>query len=121
MIIGTDMYSAPALVSRIQSWVATGSASITVLSTRLHLDKSCNASLDTLNEPDCPAATKPTPTARVNTTAKPVVVSPSTSAVRSGEIGGFIIGAIIIAMLGVLIIVIVVVAMRKCKIRPSKR
>ena len=53
MIIGTDMYSAPALVSHIQSWVATGSASITVLSTRLHLDKSCNASLDTLAEPDC--------------------------------------------------------------------
>ena len=118
MIIGTDTYSAPNLVSLIQSWVASGSASVTVFSSRLRFDKDCTTFLDTFNEPDCPlnnvepqqTATAPKPTENVD-------VSPSAQPnhVRTGEIGGFLIGAIIIVLLAVLILVIVIVALKKYK------
>ena len=139
MIIGTDMYSAPALVSRIQSWVATGSASITVLSTRLHLDKSCNASLDTLAEPDCfeVVETVTTTTKAIPTTSKATVTMKTTTPkteekgpsvkpvvaeqVRVGDIFGFLFGVIIIALLVVLIIVIIVIAVKKLRPKRIKR
>ncbi len=134
MIIGTDTYSAPNLVSLIQSWVASGSASVSVFSSRLRFDKDCTAYLDTFNEPDCSlmvepqqTTTAPKPTEKIinvsQTTTTPKAmetvgnVSPSASShqVRAGEIGGFIVGAIIIILLAVLTLVIVVVALKKYK------
>ena len=53
-IVGTDVYSAPGLVSLLQSWVGSGRASIMVQSSRLQLDPTCDAYLDTLQAPDCP-------------------------------------------------------------------
>ena len=137
MIVGTSVYSAPGLVSRIQSWVASGAASITVLSSRLHLDKDCSTPLDTLNEPDCPLPEAETPTTTVPplittkavTTPKPTdeldkgpSVKPIVAeTVRTGEIGGLIVAAIIIVLLAVLILVIIIVAFKRFKSKPSKK
>ena len=132
MIIGTSVYSAPGLVSLIESWVASGTASITILSSRLHLDKDCSTPLDTLNDPDCPLEVEiattttaaPMTTALKMTTTKPEdkdkgpSVKPApivAGSVRAGEIGGFLVGAIIVILLAVLILVIIVIAVRKSK------
>ena len=122
MIIGTDTYSATDLVSLIQSWITSGSASITVFSSRLRFDKDCTAFLDTLNDPDCPFNAEQQQTA---TAPESVNMAPTASSyhVRAAEIGGFLIGAIIIILLAVFILVIVVVAMKKykCKSLSFKR
>ena len=121
MIIGTDTYSAPSLVSFIQSWVTSGSASVTVFSSRLRFDKDCAAFLDTLNDPDCPLNVEPRQT---TTASKPKEnISPSSSPhhVRAGEIGGFLIGSVVIVLLAMLILVIVLIALKKYKFKNSKR
>ena len=93
-ISGTEMYNASALVSLIQSWVASGSASITVLSYRLHLDKHCTTLLKDLSEPDCPL--------HVGNSA--------------GGISGLLVGVIVFTLLTtVLTVVIVIVVIRCCK------
>ena len=124
MIIGTDTYSAPNLVSLIQSWVASGSASVTVFSSRLRFDKDCTTFLDTFNEPDCPLSVEPQQTTTVVASNPEERVAPSANSphhVRAGEIGGFLIGSIIIVLLAVLILVIVVVALRKYWYKTLKR
>ena len=128
MIIGTSTYSAPGLVSLIESWVASGTASITVLFSRLHLDKDCSTPLDTLDDPDCPlemattAAVAPMTTTlkEAKTTTKPEDKGPNVKpivagTVRAGEIGGFLVGAVIVILLAVLILVIIIIAVRKSK------
>ena len=137
MIIGTEVSSAPYIVSLMESWVASGAASITVLSSRLHLDKDCSTPLDTLNDPDCPlveaetttatTATPMTTTKKMVTTLKPTDKDKGPSVkpiiaetVNAGEIGGFLIGAIIIILLGVLILVIIIITMRKFKSKSNK-
>ena len=114
MIIGTGTYSAPNLVSLIQSWVANGSASVTVFSSRLQVDKDCTTYLDTFNEPDCPLMID-RESQQTTIAPKPKVPSASSHHIRAGEIGGFFIGAIVIVLLAVLILVIVVVALKKYK------
>ena len=125
MIVGTDTYSAPNLVTLIRSWIASGSASITVFSSRLRFDKDCTTFLDTFNEPDCPLYIEPQQTATAPKPIENVDISPGTppNHVSAGEIGGFLIGAIIIVLLVVLILVIVIVALRKykCKTISFKR
>lgn len=125
MIIGTDISSAPSLVSLIQSWVASGSASITVFSSRLRFDADCSTILDTLNDPDCPLTAEPQQTATSPKPKENVDISPSVPPhhVRPAEIGGFLIGVIIIILLAVLILVIVIIAMKKykCKTLSFKR
>ena len=91
---GTEIYSAQALVSLIQSWVAGGSASITVLSHRLDLDKHCTTVLRDLNEPDCPL------NADLGDSA--------------GEISGLIAGAIIFTILTAVLIVVIVIVVVRC-------
>ena len=129
MVIGTSVYSAPGLVSLLESWVASGTASITVLSSRLHLDKDCSTPLDTLSDPDCPLEVEIPTTMRITmpTTAVPMMTTPKEvketttkpedkddnlgsivkpvvgENVRAGEIGGFLVGAIIAILLVVLI------------------
>ena len=137
MVIGTSVYSAPGLVSRMETWVASGTASITVLSSRLHLDKDCSTSLDTLNDPDCPlevettttiVTTMETTTVPMTTTLKEVKETTTTEDkqgpnvkpvvgrnIRAGEIGGFLVGAVIAILLAVLIVVIIVIVIRKSK------
>ena len=128
MIIGTSVFNAPGLVSLIESWVASGTASITVLSLRLHLDKDCSTALDTLNEPDCPLeAEVATTTILVPTTTTPTTTKPEdkdkgpsvkpivAETVRAGEIGGFLVGAFIVILLAILILVVIVIAVRKSK------
>ena len=125
MIIGTDTYSATDLISLIQSWIVSGSASITVFSSRLQLDKDCTALLDTLNEPDCPLNAEPQQTATARKPTESIDMAPTASShhVRAAEIGGFLIGAIIIILLAVLILVIVIIAIKKykCKSLSFKR
>ena len=125
MIIGTDTYSATDLVSLIQSWITSGSASITVFSSRLRFDKDCTAFLDTLNDPDCPFNAEPQQTATAPKSTESVNMAPTASShhVRAAEIGGLLIGAIIIILLAVLVLVIIIVAMKKykCKSLSFKR
>ena len=132
MIIGTDVYSAPGLVSLMESWVASGTASISALSLRLHLDSNCRTSLDTLNEPDCFLEVETTTTTDTSTTTtvtsdEVITTTPEVKdqgpdvkltvarSVRSGEIGGFVVGAIIVILLVAIIIVITAVAIRRFK------
>ena len=140
MVVGTNVYSAPGLVSLVEAWVASGIASITVLSSRLHLDKDCSTPLDTLNDPDCPLEVETTTimTTTMATTAIPMTttlkevketttkpedpdkqgpnVKPVAGGdVKAGEIGGFLVGAVIAILLAVLIVVIIVIAIRKSK------
>ena len=124
MIIGTDTYSAPDLVSLIQSWIASGSASVGVFSTRLRFDKDCNTYLDTFNQPDCPLHIESQQTTTAPKPKEDVSLAPSASAnhVRAGEIGGILVGSVIIVLLAVLTLVITVMALRKYKCKlPHKR
>ena len=130
MVVGTEVRTAVDLVSFIHSWVASGRASITALSIRLHLDKDCSTVLDNLDEPVCPLQIESTtqPTVLMVTTPKPEVKGPTGSSkpvvaaeVRTGEIIGFLFGAIIIILLAVLITVIIIITFQKFKSKPTKR
>ena len=124
------MYSAPGLVTLMQSWVDTGSASIAIQSSsRLHLDASCPTSLDTLRSPDCPFVSPPTiPTTMgrpepKTTQKKPEETNKPASEDRTGlsasptdgEIGGMFIGVLVVLLLTVVIMLLAVVLMRKWK------
>ena len=121
-IVGTDTYSAPGLVSLMQSWVGSGMASIMVQSSRLHLDPTCDASLDTLKAPDCKVVFFVEPT---DPTQKPSILSPVTGQSGSGgasvgTIGGIVVGGVTAVLLGILIIVLIaVVTMWKAKSKLS--
>ena len=119
-IVGTDVYSAPGLVSLIQSWVGSGRASIMVQSSRLHLDSTCDAFLDTLKALDCEGG------GELSTTTESTIPRASSEAahsqsVRVGEIGGIAVGVLIAALLVILIVLIVVVIMWKMKSKVSLR
>ena len=133
MIVGTKVRTAVDLVSLIQSWVASGRASITALSIRLHLDKDCSTVVDNLDEPVCPlqtvaeSATQPTATVFNVTMPKPEQTGPSSNPVvaadkvGTGEIVGLLFGAIVITAFAVLIVVIIIVAVKKFKSKPTER
>ena len=132
MIVGTEVRTAVDLVSLIQSWVASGRASITALSIRLHLDKDCSTVVDNLGEPVCPlqtaaeSTTQHTTTVFNVTTSKPEQKGPSSNPVvaekvGTGEIVGLHFGAIVIILLAVLIIVIIIIAFKKFKSKPTER
>ena len=98
-IVGTETYSAPGLVSIIQTWVASNISSIMVQSSRLHLDPSCSTKLDSLFATDCSHSTGP---------ISPPTASPhALGHINEGEIGGITVGAVIILLLVVLIVVII--------------
>ena len=125
-IMGTDVYSATGLVSLMQSWVGSGRASIMVQSSRLHLDSTCSASLDTLKAPDCQGGEEKPTTSVPTTPSEPTkpTVSPSAAAASGssvGEIGGVAVGAVIIVLLAILIVLVVVVMMRKWRAKLSIR
>ena len=84
-------------MSFIHSWVASGSASITVLSHRLHLDKDCNTFLNNLNEPDCPLQSD----------------TKSDKGDNAGEFSSFLIGAIIFCVLILVLILVIMVIIIK--------
>ena len=139
-MVGTDTYSAPGLVSLMQSWVGSGRASIMVQSSRLHLDPTCGTSLDTLKAPDCEflpphlttnptnsptnpttnPATNPTTNPATNpATGSPRIDSQSGNGASVGEIGGLAVGGVIVVLLAVLIVLIAVVIMWKMKSKVS--
>ena len=108
-IVGTDTYSAPGLVSLMQSWVGSGRASIMVQSSRLHLDPTCDIQLDSLYDTDC-----------LHNPTKPPTAAPVNSrGVSSGEIGGILVGLVIILLLLVLVVVIILKKWRPKVIRRS--
>ena len=121
-IVGTDVYSAPGLVSLMQTWISSGSASLSVQSTsRLHLDPTCRTSLDTLRSSDCPMV--PEPDIKTTEQTKPEVSKPedidkgqsAAAATSAGEVGGIIVGALIVILLVVLIVVLSIIVMRRWK------
>ena len=122
-IVGTDVYSAPGLVSLMQSWVGSGRASIMVQSSRLHLDSACATSLDTLKSPDCKGRGDSTPKPPTDSFGKPITApqSGSSGGASLGEIGGIAVGGVIIFLLAILIVLIVVVIMWKMKSKVSMR
>ena len=124
------MYSATGLISLIQSWVASGRASLMIQSSRLHLDPSCDAALDSLRSLDCPITSQPItttgskPVPKTTTQeSKPETVSKPdrqpipglSAAARSGEIGGIFVGSLIVILLIVLIVLLALVMLKKWK------
>ena len=125
-IVGTDVYSAPGLVSLMQSWVGSGMASIMVQSSRLHLDPTCDASLDTLKAPDCEGSRELSITTTTTTTTEIIIPSVSSESVHNknvslGEIGGITVGILIAALLVIIIALIIAVIIWKLKSRLSIR
>jgi hypothetical protein len=86
-----------------------------VQSSRLHLDPTCDAYLDTLKSPDCKAEGEESSTEPIAS------VSLNSSGARVGEIGGIAVGILIAVLLIVLIVLIVVVIMWKMKSNLSVR
>ena len=117
-IVGTDTYSAPGLVSLMQSWVDSGRASIMVQSSRLHLDPTCDASLDTLKAPDCES---PGEESSTTTESSAEAAAAKTSGASVGEIGGIAVGVLIAVLLIILIVLVVLVIMWKMKSKLSIR
>ena len=126
-IVGTDVYSAPDLVSLMQSWVGSGRASVMVQSSRLHLDPTCTTLLDSLKSPDCEGEGNPTPKPQSTDSSAASKPKPDSnpqigsSGASLGEIGGIAVGGVIIALLAILIVLIVVVVMWKMKSKVSLR
>ena len=131
-LVGTDVYSAPGLVSLMQSWVGTGRASVRFQSSRLHLDPTCSSSLDTLKSPDCELGggtrterpPKPTDFSKPTISDRPQAASQGAvqqGGASAGEIGGIVVGGIIAALLVVLIVLLVVVIAWKLKSKVSIR
>ena len=131
-MVGTDVYSAPGLVSLMQSWVGSGRASIAIQSSsRLHLDATCPTSLDTLRSPDCPFVSPPitttisapetNPTKKKpagTTTVKPLPSEPRTglsASARAGEIGGIFVGLVIVLLLAVVIVLLSIILLKRWK------
>ena len=122
-IVGTDTYSAPGLVSLMQSWVGSGRASIMVQSSRLHLDPTCDAYLDTLQSPDCPPGEQipslwTSPITNSEFTEMTLSVSDDESGSASG--GGVIAGSISAVVLVILCMLLILVLVLIMKILNSK-
>ena len=127
-IVGTDTYSAPGLVSLMQSWVGSGRASVIVQSSHLHLDQTCDAYLDTLQSPDCPPgeqiqslSTSPIIT-NLEFTEMTLSVSGDESGSASG--GGVIAGsisAVVVVILAILCMLLILVPVLIMKTLNSKQ
>lgn len=120
---GTEVYSGPALVALMQSWIAGGRASIMVESFRLHLDPTCATTLDNIKASDCPMGTA-LPETTTSTAFTPSSGSESVrlgSTVGAGEIVGLVIGGVIILILVVLIVLLALVLLSKYKPTTPKR
>ena len=132
-MVGTDVYSAPGLVSLMQSWVDSDRASIAIQSSsRLHLDSSCPTSLDTFRSPDCQFVSRPPITTTIGapetkpttkklegtSTVKPPPSEERTglsASARAGEIGGIFIGVLIVLLLAVVIALLSVILLKQWK------
>ena len=129
-IVGTEVYSATGLISLIQSWVASGRASLMIQSSRLHVDPTCLASLDSLRSSDCPITSQPITTAgsapvtKTTQEGKPETstnkpdkqpIPGLSAAARGGEIGGIFVGSLIVILLTVLIVLLALVMLKKWK------
>ena len=113
-MVGTDTYSAPGLVSLMQSWVGSGRASIMVQSSRLHLDPTCGTSLDTLQSSVCPLGEQPLLTSPsigfTQMTSSPG--SDSESAAQAGAIAGSISAVVVVILAIFSALLILVLAMK---------
>ena len=113
-MVGTDTYSAPGLVSLMQSWVGSGRASIMVQSSRLHLDQTCGTSLDTLQSSVCPLGEQPLLTSPsigfTQMTSSPG--SDSESAAQAGAIAGSISAVVVVILAIFSALLILVLAMK---------
>ena len=76
-IIGNSQYSASGLVDLLQSWVASGRASVSVNSVRYHIDPTCLTSLDSLSASDCAITMTTTTLAPPTTPSSPPTTSSS--------------------------------------------
>ena len=114
------MYSAPDLVSLMQSWVESDKGSVMIQSSRLHLDPTCYTKLDSLFANDCISPVTSTTLPYKPTTAasvKPPTPAPVNGSVSAGEIGGIAVGVVIVLLLIILIVVIILKKWRPKVIR----
>ncbi len=110
---GSDHYSADDLVGLLQSWANTGEASVMVGVSRLDIDPTCPIFMDNINAADCapPLPTgPPKPTDRVEPQA-----DKGHDDMRSGEVGGIVIGAVIAALFLTLIVLVAILLWRRWK------
>ena len=118
MITGTTAYSPSDLVSLLQSWVESGTASIFIPSTiqRLFIDEDCRTRLDTLWDPDCPPPVVPTTQEKPTTAAETTTyistdidaVSARGTDARGGVVGGIVLAMVIVLLVVVFLIVLIV-------------
>ena len=105
------MYSASGLVSLMQSWVESDTASVMVDSTRFHLDPTCYTVLDSPFGIDCikdqAPVTKLPPHTTLTPSVKPPTSAPVSGSISAGEIGGIAVGVGIVLLLIILIVVII--------------
>jgi hypothetical protein len=143
-LLGSDDYSALGLLELMQSWINSDRAFLSVNFFRMRVDSTCVTRLDTSNAPDCPLIPTVTTVSETSSSAPPddttspdlpdtastdspdatstvgrntpQIIVESSSAMRSGEITGIAIGAIIIILLLVILVVIVVIVLYKSKV-----
>ena len=109
-IVGTDTYSGPGLVSLMQSWVGSGKASIMVQSSRLHLDPTCDAYLNTLQSSDCPPREQSLLTSpSLEFTEMTILSGHDSESAEAGVIAGSISAVVVVtlAIISVLLILVV--------------
>lgn len=109
-IRGTRSYSVGGLVSLLQQWVQSGTAFITLYSTRVYLSTQCDTTLDSPTATDCLF------NFQISTAiSPPTSITPAKSAkteFSGAQIGGLIVGVVIALLLLIFIILLVILIFR---------
>lgn len=138
-VVGTGRLSSRSMLTFLEDWVLSNTASVTVDNGLYALDFTCPAQLDSPEAPACsvePTTVPPTTvststttaatTATTTTTASPgetdnvVFIEREGSRISSGEVGGLVIGVVIIILLAVFVVLLVVLLLRSFICPPSK-
>ena len=128
-ISGTSSRSASDMASLIRTWVQDGDASIKVGASRLHLDPTCDASLENIHDLDCIKPTEKTTQKPTETSTKLPIKTPTEKPTQKEATGdgssgtkavGILLGAIIAGLLlALLIVMIIIIVMWIKKIKPQ--
>ena len=90
-IKGTSNRSTSDLVALLQSWVQSGEASVLVSSFRFNVDESCDPMLDNIHALGCGSKS-------TTTTTQDTQIGSSKDSNNSAEVGGIIIGGILVGI-----------------------
>ena len=111
-MVGTNTYSAAGLVSLMRSWVGSGRASIMVQSSRLHLDPTCDAYLDTLQSSDCPPDKQSLLTSPSLEFTEMTLSGHDSESAEAGVIAGSISAVVVVTLAIISVLLILVITMK---------